>query len=271
MVLNPNYAVTIVQDSSKTYVTAPLPETFAYDTQADYQAPFSQGVFGSGAMGSLLRVAGVRLTSQILTAQIWQGSTDTTLSLELDFHADSDAEKDVQQPILKLLKLATASVKNNLLVAPGPSLNPEAASAILADTVDQVKRTGQFAANLATGNLTPAQLTPATSQLNGANQSQANQAGFATKENFSKYISNQISIQIGRYAFFDSIVVTNVQKTYTSAIDEATGFPTHAKVRIDFKPLFLVVQSDLDDIFKMRRTGSEDLRTRFSNQLGLGG
>jgi hypothetical protein len=62
-------------------------------------------------------------------------------------------------------------------------------------------------------------------------------------------IKNQISIRIGNYMFFDSVVITNVQQTFSSNFDAQTGLPHHAKVMVGFKPLFMLVQSDLDQLF----------------------
>lgn len=275
--INPSYAVSIVQDSSKTYVTAPMPETFEYDSQSEYAAPFSQGILGNTAIANIARLAGIRLTTQVLTAQIWQGTTEINLTLELEFHSEGDTIRDVRNPILSLLKLSTASKgkNNHLITSPGPSLD-------LDRTIDLAKATGselwsnsktavsKLAAAATTLNpsikVQVGQLTSSDSSTNGSNNSTPDVSNsILEKQNFMKFITNPISIQVGNYAFFDAVVITDVRKTYTSNIDMTTGWPQHAKVAISFRPMFLVLQDDLETIFKVR--SNEDLTRNL--RLGL--
>lgn len=257
---NLNYSVIIQQapDPSSTSTTgaivvASLPDSFTFDTAAEYAAPFAQGLFGNGMAANIAKLAGIKLTVQALTAQIWQGSTETSLGLDLEFHAETDADLDVRQPILTLLKMATASADSltGFLKSPGPNIDLSSINSV-GSTVG-----GQAVAQLTGGTtvtgiaVRPGRLNAQGQALNGQNASAGTPAvknGLGSAEYWKSQISNQISIQIGSYAFFDSIVITNVQKTYGHTLDD-NGLPMYAKVQIQFKPLFLLVQADLDNIF----------------------
>lgn len=234
--------VRIIQTETSTVVTAPMPESFMFDSAASYEAPYAQGLFGNGALSQLAKLGGLRLTSQALTAQVWQGSNDTQLSVELEFQSETDPLTEVRDPILALLKLATPSVLNDLILSPGPQLDLETLKA---------------AANDVSTTATSLLNNSSTTTNNGANQSSSTTSTSSTSatsnNTWRKKIKNQVTIQIGNYAYFESVVITNVQKTYTSQIDVLTGWPQHARVSVQFKPLFMLVQSDLDNIFKHAR------------------
>ncbi len=250
---NPNYTVIIKQTADPSQkgtkgieIVAPMPDSFMFDTKSEYATPYAQGLFGgsSGMMAQLGKVAGqlggMRLTSQALTAQLWQGSTETSLSLELEFHAETDPDLDVRQPILALMRMATASIDptSGLLTSPGPSITLDSAGAVASGLFSATK-------NTVTGQ------PPKQGALVGEGTTNATAVSGSVKS-LKETIRNQISIQIGRYAFFDSVVISNVQKTYSHQIDSKTGLPMHAKVSFTFSPLFLVVQSDLTNIFGSR-------------------
>lgn len=55
----------------------------------------------------------------------------------------------------------------------------------------------------------------------------------------SSIVKRPISMRLGRYLFFPSIVITNVAWTFTHAMDINWGFPLHIKVSMQFKPLIV--------------------------------
>jgi hypothetical protein len=269
---NPDYLIIIyqqadptVQGSSGAVVTAPLPETMAYDVASEYQAPFAQGMGGNGGFSQAASAAGIRLTTQAMTAQLWQGSTENEISLDLEFQTDTDPDLDVRQPVLTLMKFAAASVDTatGLLKSPGPRISLEGIAAIGKQAATQAEVALKQGANMAADvtGITKARfdtsktlLGPATnlnSQQN-PNGTQPVENGLGGSEFWKKNIINQISVQVGRYAFWDSVVILNVQETWSHEIDNETGLPLHAKVTIRFKPLFFVTQQDLDKIFGIR-------------------
>src|SRR5258706_6849981 len=93
--MNPNYLVTIqasnLSSSSGTTaansvisIVAPMSAQFSFDSDSHYEAPYAQGPYGSTDVAQVLRLTGLKLSTQALTAQIWQGSGETSLGLELD-------------------------------------------------------------------------------------------------------------------------------------------------------------------------------------------
>lgn len=271
---NSNYTVTIMQypeaGASLVSVKAPMPESFMYDAAAQYAAPFTGGLTGNQMIDTILRVGvAARLVTQSLTAQFWQGSTETELGVELEFQAEQDPDKEVRQPILALLRLTTPSTKTSgLLTSPGPRINspqllsdlvsrfvstPFGASfasafpSILPSTAPANKGPGiPKTGNMVDGNQSVADGSQSPNPVASADPSDANSLGTAAY--FDKYIVNKISIQIGNYALFSSVVVTNVQTTFESQFDQY-GIPHYARVAVRFKPLFMVVQDDLNKIF----------------------
>lgn len=268
---NPDYLIIIKQvpDPSKPgvagpTVTAPLPESFAYDTASEYATPFAQGMLGSGNAATALSSLGIRLTTQAMTAQLWQGATENDLGLELDFQTYDDPDADVRQPVLTLLKLAAASVDSatGLLKSPGPRISLEDTAKIASSSgstlLTEAKQVGGALGSILgiSGSIrTDKGLNGPNSNLNSnqqANSPPTTQNGLGGAQYWKSVVRNQISVQIGRYAFFDSVVILTAQETWSNQIDARTGLPLHAKVSIRFKPLFLVTQDDLDQIFARR-------------------
>ena len=246
-------------------ITAPLPEDLAYDTSSEYATPFAQGMLnGSGGLAQAASSLGIRVATQAMTAQLWQGATDNDLSIDLHFQTISDPDKDVRQPVLTLMKFSAASIDaaTGLLKSPGPRFSLE-------DTGRLAKAAGATLLNEASGGINAAASVIGASStlrtdrpLNGPNANlNANQQGntppatlngLGGAQYWKGIVRNQITIQIGRYAYFDSVVILSAQTSWSNQIDSRTGLPLHAKVSVRFKPLFLVTQEDLDQIFNLR-------------------
>lgn len=245
-------------------VQAPLPETLAYDTASEYATPFAQGLLSQGGLAQALSAAGTRITTQAMTAQLWQGATENDIGLELDFQTYDDPDKDVRQPVLTLLKMAAASIDEatGLLQSPGPRISLEDTGRILGhaasqlgNSVKQGLNAGAAAAGIEGRLNTTRVMNAQTDNLNSnqkANTSPAVENGLGGAAYWKRLVRNQISIQIGRYALFDSVVILNVQETKSHQIDARTGLPLHSRVSIRFRPLFLVTQQDLEQIFARR-------------------
>jgi hypothetical protein len=265
---NPNYQVIIQQTadpSAKTptgiSIVANLPENFAFDSTSSYETPYAQGIFGAGA-NAAAAFTGTRLTTQAQTARIWQGATDSDLMLDFEFFAENDPDADVMQKTLNMLRLTAPTIdpQTGMLRSPGPQLvlndAGQLSTNLVTSTGNSLKQVGNAAASLVGfGNKVQQK------NMNGANANlsatgvsntppQPDAAG--TADFWKRQVRNQISIKIGRYAFFDSVVIMNVQKTYSHNLDALTGQPLHAKVSIRFAPLFLLTQDDIVNIFRAR-------------------
>jgi hypothetical protein len=257
---NMNYMVTIMQSHvpaghQPIVVQAPLPETFNFDSNASYSQSLPQGPT-SGAIADIAAVAGIRLAVPAMTAQLWQGASETVLTLALEFHTESDPVADVQTPILNLNRLTMPSVSSatGMLQTPGPYLDMSFAQ-ITSMAGDIGTALANAGTNFKNGTVQPtaASMTKPGTALNGANnpvtQSNTQNPQLGSSQYWKSKANNQISIRIGNYMYFDSVVITNVQQTFMSNIDAATGLPHHATVNITFKPFFMLTQEDLSSVF----------------------
>jgi hypothetical protein len=269
MIQNTDYLVIIQQNGVS--VQAPMPEAFMFDTEASFNTPLPQG-FGNPLFTGVAAAFGTRLVVQSLTAQLWEGNSSAELSMELDFHTETDPVNDVRVPLLNLLKMTmpTISSTTGLLNSPGPQLDLAAlgqlakdtlqssgqiASGIGGATMSTVKNTWDHVKN-ALGNNPPVQssLNNSNNTTNDGNNTNVNSSlkknpELGTAAYWKSQIKNQISIQIGNYLFFDSVVVTRVSQTFSSNFDAITGLPHHVRVNVGFRPLFMLVQQDLDNLF----------------------
>lgn len=256
--MNPAYKVIIQSVNSASpndsvHVVANIPESFMYDTSANYDAPFSSGLSGHRVIDTILSATGTQMLTQTATVQVWMGSNQSELGLELEFQAQSDPYAEVFQPITSLMRLVTPkeSELGGVLRSPGPRTD---------SIIKSLISSGYSAATSVFGGGSdgPEQVSmvdPATTYSAGDN-SQENVTSTIqglgntlSVDNIKNHIDNQISIQVGGFAFFSSVVVTNVQKTYQSAVDANSNLPFQAKVSMRFKPLFMTIDRDLASIF----------------------
>lgn len=255
---NLDYAVHIQQQFSQKPgdfidIYAHIPDSFMYDVASQFEAPFAQGISGNSMIDTIVRLTTqTKWAAQAFTVQLWQGTADTELGLDIEFQAEADPINEVRVPILQLLKMVQPSLKRgNLITAPGPKVS----SAVL----DHLKEIGGDLRDFASSML-PAGITDTSQNTpDGANalrpDRQRNAFG-AADSLVNQYLEDTISIQIGNLAFFKSVVITNVQKTYESQFD-SQGLPHFARVSIRFKPLFMIVAEQLDEIFNPNPIGQQ--------------
>lgn len=296
---NTNYIVLIQQNSTANgviSVEAPIPETFAMDLGSTYEQALPQGFSGNSAINLTAKLFGARLSVQALSAQLWSGNNEMDLSIDLEFHTESDPVADVRTPILNLMKLTTPTVNSyGVLASPGPSLdfsaianalgygagqgvniassvanaakNPSSITNAIGSFVSKAYSSAKQGYQAATGGaslIDPNQQT--TDGSNNVQQALTQNPSLGSAAYWKTQIKNQISIRIGNYLYFDSIVITRVSNTFMSNFDAQTGLPHNVRVQVQFKPLFMIVASDLDQIFLGGNTGST---TTGSNNYGF--
>lgn len=281
---NTAYLVTIQQSlaSGAVVVTAPMPESFSMDTAASYETALPQSFTNNNAINLVGSVFGTRMAVQALTAQLWKGNSETDLNLMLEFQTEVDPVADVRNPIVNLLKMTMPSTSSStgLLTSPGPQLDLNQLGGI---AVDFLKTSGNSALTVASAagnkllsafgapNVQVGQLNnTSTSSNDGANSTipATNQKNpsLGTAAYWKSRVKNPISITLGNHMRFDSVVITHVNQTYASDFDSLTNLPHHCVVQISFRPLFMLTQQDLDDIFINPSGGS----TPLSNVIGAG-
>lgn len=252
---NLDYAVHIQQQFSQKPgdfidIYAHMPDSFMYDAASQFEAPFAQGITGNSMVDTVVRLTTqTKWATQAMTVQLWQGTADTELGLDLEFQAEADPINEVRVPILQLLKMVQpSSQRGNLITAPGPKID----AAIL----DHLGEVWGDIKNSVTGIYDSSKRTPDGSNASRPDQ-QNDQKSFGLADSLiNKFINDQISIQVGNLAFFKSVVITNVQKTYESQFDNQ-GLPHFARVSIRFKPLFMITAEQLDEIFNPNPIGQQ--------------
>jgi hypothetical protein len=272
---NTNYIVTIMQNSNPSIVVeAPMPDSFAFDAGATYEQMLPQGLTGNKVINTAAAVMGTKLAVQALTAQLWSGSADTELSMELEFHTETDPYNDVRTPIVNLLKLTMPSIdtKSGFLGAPGPYIDftkAGVAGSILSTAVISGISGAESLLGAVAGGVgsvlsglgsavfgstpTPSAMNDSNTTPNGGNSaltsSLAKDPTLGTAKYWNTLVNNKISISIGNYLYFDSVVITRVSQTFASNFDAQTGLPHDVRVVVSFKPLFMLAQEDLDTLF----------------------
>ena len=262
-----------------TVIRAWMPENFSYSVTSEYDAPF-QKIVNNDLVENLASMFGQKLVTPAMTAQLWQGSTHPEFSIELTFETESDPLKDVREPILKLLRLATPKLNEmQLLESPGPQLDTTqltniatTTTATLASGLANIGRNGgSILQSLGLiGDATNAAISDALGKIDPKAQgslgkttntedSATNVAHNSNTDNTvvndmvgrggRSQVKNQIAISIGRYIYFPSVVITNVECEFLHQIELGTGFPMSATVTVGFKPMFIPTQSDLNTMF----------------------
>ena len=146
--VNPNYRVTLKDRYSSNQVSAFLPESFAFTLDSQWETminEFAQGIVNGGtsligtvaggAIGNLVN-SGIEMTqkafmimgqksvwSKFSTLPTWTGNSPLEFTIPFRFDAISDASRDVKQQVLLLAKMASPSLENGTIYAPGPAID----------------------------------------------------------------------------------------------------------------------------------------------------
>lgn len=262
-----------------TVIRAWMPENFSYSVSSEYDAPF-QKIVNNDLVENLASMFGQKLVTPAMTAQLWQGSAHPEFSIELNFETETDPLKDVREPILKLLRLATPKLNEmQLLESPGPQLDTAQLTNVATTTTATlasglsgvVGNGGGILRDLGViSDTTYSGVNDYISSLNAKAQqplgktvnTEASATGASHNTNVDNMIvndmigrggrsqvKNQIAISIGRYIYFPSVVITSVECEFLHQIELGTGFPMSATVTVGFKPMFIPTQSDLNTMF----------------------
>lgn len=280
---NPNYLAVITCTGLNIQITANLPQDFSIDIGAQYEEAVAQMVASNQIVSELAtgaRMAGVQLVTQALTAQVWQGSTEISFSLPLSFQVSTDEYEDVLKPLSDLYRLSLPDevTEGGFLKAPGPSLSVELLK----------KSTGAFTSglmNTAVGSDVSKAVSAAKDKVSstldgvvslfssGSKTASAPGASKVTspqsegqKGSLASAITNNISLTLGQYMHFDSVVITNVGQTHHVQPLE-NGTMSRVDVTVNFKTFFVPTQKDIKTIFlalsaKSPNAGSDNPRNR---------
>lgn len=294
--INHPYQVTIVSNDGAgsptkegaIFVKAFLPEEVNLDIQAEYDAPFAQGLNQMmPGLGSLARAFGVNMVTQAMTAQVWQGGTEVQFQMPLIFQATHNSYLEVMKPIKDLMRLTMPkdTPGGGLMESPGPHINIEKLKApvggkkITSTPTPQNPTTeskegggiiGMGKALWSGWGGDSGLLNAAAKNVTSIGESISKEGWLAainvpinvikdlkastndTLTNLSTQLVNaiegNISLYIGNYLYIPSIVITDVSPTFNTIIGP-DGNPTRAQVQVSFKMFYIPTQADLDVMF----------------------
>lgn len=274
---NPNYHCLITCSDMNIQIKANLPQDFAISIGAQYEEALAQAMNSSSVVSELAgkaRLAGVQLVTQALTAQVWQGSTEINFSLPLTLQVNNDETTDVLKPLSDLYTLCLPDevTSGGFLKAPGPTLSVELlkkstgafASGVMnvakdSDTVKAVgnlvtdaQNIGQKVVSGVTSLFKSNERQLSTSESKSADAPGKSNVQDPTSEgqpaSLSSAIKNNISLTIGQYMHFDSVVITNVDQTHHVQPLE-NGTLSRVDVTVTFKTFFVPTRKDIGKIF----------------------
>lgn len=255
--------------AGKNVVTAYLPENFQMAFQSSFDQPFAQGLIQNQAVNLAARAfAGVSLTTQSMTIQVWQGTSPVDFSLTFIFVANDDPIKDVVWPIATLTKLALpgrAQGFGGVLIPPGPRADLSKAYDQIVSAVSEFSPQdllqGVVAATAGTiagpFGIVGASKAGLVNFQNLAQKSQSalNKLGEAISAPIKQPLNN-IALRIGRFMYFRSVVIESVSQVYDTAFD-SNGQPIKASVDVSFKTFVIPTKQDVNEIFPALGGGGE--------------
>jgi hypothetical protein len=285
-----DYTCLIVCNDLNIVVRASMPQEFMFDTSSSYEAPFSQGMMGMlpAGIGTAAKAVGLQLATQAMSAQIWQGSSTNQFQIPLTFQVETDINRDVLEPLMKLMFLTVAREEDEggLLSAPGPHI----------DLKSLVSNIGAELGEVSSGamdSFTRARTTGETPILDKAKDYGGRLTSALTKTDFTQFmkvsadialdiknganatvgrgsraisssIKNNISLYIGRYMYFPSVVIKDVQQTH-SVQPLRDGNYSRVEVTVAFETFFQPTQRDISTMFP---SASSALRSAIDAQAG---
>lgn len=244
------YKALVICSDQNIVVDAWLPETVGVDVNATYETPYAQGLGNTNEkLGAFAQFIGMNLTTQALTAQIWQGGAFINFQLPFIFQAETSAELDVMKPIKDLLRLTMPKDPSGggILEAPGPHVD--------------IKKLAQNGGAGAAQAVSDFQQGGIKGMIDTAKQALTDPLGTAVRvkdaaNNVSQRVSqalvnsvvNNISLYIGQFLYFPSVVITDVSPTFDVTLD-GSGKPTRATVDVSFRTFYVPTQNDIETMF----------------------
>lgn len=217
-------------------INAYLPENLNIQIGSEFSQPFlalapaqlAEGI-GLGGISGMLGTSG---TIQAMTMKVWQGSQGFSFSLPMTFINDESPTENMKQ-IMQLLQLCTPSSPDgpfSLMLAPGPNFGG----------LDKLKRIASAVGQAA---------VDAIGGKDGALDNASATIGSVLKEG----MTNIITVSIGDYLYFDSVVVENVDLDFQHILggQQHMGRPWKADVTVTFSTLMNPSIEDLYRIFQI--------------------
>ena len=274
---SPSYMVHVNAPERNIHVKGFLPENFSAGANSDYDTPFADGFLPVPELLKLgMRLGGYSTTTQMMTMLVWQGSSSMDFSIPMTFLLDTDPEKDVIGPVRSLLSLTLPSVDQEhqgMLQSPGPKIEMAdgtksldigkrmmgsitsaagGAGQMFGDGIgalfngtnaeQAVNDPGQAAATVGqnAGNISGTDINSGFDKVMGG----LNEL-YATFNNLIS-VRDNISLQIGSFMFFPSVVIKNVDFDFEVKLDRYRQKPIALEVTVAFATFTAPTSNDLN-------------------------
>ena len=251
-------------------IVADGPQQFSFATSLNYESPYqdmaesaiNDGINklpGGSVAAGLIKGSGTKLFTQALTAKVWTGASETTINVPMILQAETDADKDVLAPLMKLMYLSMPREEESggLLSAPGPVFdfgglfdkkgnNP---SAFVPGAIS--KLTG------ASGKFTDSLKGVVSSAASGNTQDTLNKimgggSAFtsAASDALKGLVKYPITLQIGQGFRLENVVIESVTQTHSvspvgGAYGRSSGINSRVQVEVTFKTFYTLTQRDI--------------------------
>lgn len=251
-------------------IAADGPQQFSFATSLNYESPYqdmaenlvTEGLNklpGGSAAAGFIKGSGTKLFTQALTAKVWTGASETTINVPLILQAETDADKDVLAPLMKLMYLSMPreEEEGGLLSAPGPVFDFGALFDKKGNNPSAHEPGAISKITGATGNFTDP-LKGAVSSLSSGNiQGALNQAvgggaalTSALSDALKGLVKYPITLQIGQGFRLENVVIESVTQTHNlspvgGAYGKSSGINSRVQVEVTFKTFYTLTQRDI--------------------------
>lgn len=251
------YKLTIVSqnkadgDSAQTLIIdAYLPEQVSMDLASTFNAPFdTRSLFGD-KVKALAAFGGTPGMSKYMSMNVYEGTSHIQMNLPLQlvsYESPSDSYSCVDKLYyLSTLVLPSQGENDALLKSPGPKIKLDPDANTLFDTLGSIFTEPLPALKDENGNPIPNGGSAVQSTAASAS-SAVTKVAAAIKSQFTQ--AGQISVYLGNWLYFDSVVVESVSPTAYSMFD-GNGEPIRMDINLSFKTVMIPTIQDMKRYLK---------------------
>lgn len=223
---NQLYGVTIInfRKTGSIIVKAHTPDDITLKLGSRWSSPYGE-LGQAGGVNRFAAMFGTTFTMPSMTSLVWTGMSSPIISLRLKWHAETDAYREVVEPIARLIEMIVPHFDGHTLTLPGPTI------------------AGQIGADIANNEYTR-KITESVDRHFGTSiQGRLNNL----KDN------EKILFRFGRTLTFEDVVLgelnINIPTKFTS-----DGLPIEVSADITIQPFKMLYR---DDILKLFNTNTD--------------
>ncbi len=217
------YLIKIKSQHPPTLVVAVMQDKVTFRATSEWEPFLPLGAITNTVNSIAQFTSGRALLSRFMTRRIWKGTSPVEVVLNLIFESINDTFTNVVAPCKALLKMALPSDLGNinLLGVNIPLVAPPGPSPFATDTQESFTNE--------TGNT--------------ADEKTAQ--GIRSLQSAVKAGGDQITIKIGNYLQFNSVIIRDVQPVFDSKLS-VDGWPMRAEVSVTFETYEILTKETLD-------------------------